>query len=163
MKHSIKGRTAGVAIATCATVILTSGIAYAFWSTSASGTGQAGVGSSKPILISTTGVTNPADLVPNGTGSVAVKLDNTIQSTTGNNFTVQVSKVNSVSIASDDTSNCPTANLTVNQTLPYTLPSPLSVGANTTTTASIANLVKLSLNAPDTCQGKTFTITLGMS
>lgn len=157
-------RTAAVAgVAVAAALVMGTGVAYAFWSTSGSGTGQAGTGSAKPILISTNGVTNPADLVPNGTGSVAIKLDNSVQATTGNNFMVQITKVNTVSISSDDATNCPTANLTVNQTLPYTLPSALTVGANTTALASVANLVKLSANAPDTCQGKTFTISLTMS
>jgi hypothetical protein len=159
----ITSRTAIVGVASATALVMAGGVAYAFWSTTGSGVGQAGTGSAKPIVISSVGVTNPADLVPNGTGSVAIKLDNTVQATTGNNFTVQVTKVNTVSIASDDTANCPTANLTVNQTLPYQLPSALTVGANTTSLASIANLVKLSSTAPDTCQGKTFTITLSMS
>jgi hypothetical protein len=155
-------RTLAIVVATSAALVMSSGLAYAFWSTTATGTGQAGTGTAKPLVLSTVGVTNPADLVPNGTGAVAVKLDNTVTGTTGNAFSVQVTKVTAVSIAADDAA-CPATNLSVNQALPYTLPAAISVGANTSTTASIANLVKLSATAPDGCQGKTFTISLSMS
>lgn len=156
-------QTLAVCAATGAAVVMATGVGYAFWSTSGSGTGTAGTGTPKPIVISTTGVTQPTDLVPNGTGVVVARLDNTVTATTGNNFTVQVTKVNTVTITADDAANCPATNLSVNKTLPYTLPAALSVNANTTALVSIADLVKLATAAPDTCQGKTFTITLSMS
>lgn len=152
-----------VAIGTAGATVLGGGLAYAFWSTSASGSGTSGTGTPKPLVISSTGVANPADLVPGGAGAVGVKIDNTVSGGNGNNFSVQVSKVNTLTVTSSDETNCPAANVTANQTLPYTLPTAISVGANTSVTTTIASLVKLSSSAPDLCQGKTFTISLTMS
>jgi hypothetical protein len=154
-------RAAIIATGVGAVAVAGSGVAFAYWSSTGSGTGASGTGTPHPVVI--TAGSNPADLLPGGAGAVAVKLDNTVSGGNGNNFAVQLSKVNTVSVASSDETACPASNVTANQTLPYTLPSAISVGANTSVTTTIANLVKLSASAPDGCQGKTFTVTVTMS
>jgi len=154
-------RRAVVATALGAVAVAGTGTAFAYWSSTGSGSGASGAGTPHPVVV--TAGANPADLLPGGAGGVAVKLDNTVSGGNGNNFSVQLSKVTALSVTSSDETNCPAANVTANQTLPYSLPSPITVGANTSTTTTIANLVKMSATAPDGCQGKTFSISLSLS
>ncbi len=163
MIKNSKARTVTVFLATGSAVLMATGIGYAFWSTTGSGTGTAGAGTPNPVVISQTGVANPADLVPNGVGAVGVKIDNTVSGGNGNAYSVQLTKVNTVSVVSSDTGACPSTNVIANQTLPYTLPAAIVVGGNASMTATIAALVKMLNTAPDGCQGKTFAVTLTMS
>lgn len=156
-------RTAVAVAATASATLLAGGVAYAYWSTTGTGSGTAGSGTPQPVVITSTGVANPADLLPGGVGAVGVKADNTVSGANGNSFSVQLNKVTALSVTSSDQTSCPAANVTANQTLPYTLAAPITVGGNSTTTTTIAGLVKMSSTAPDGCQGKTFSITLSMS
>lgn len=153
-----------IAVGALNAVVLGGGVAYAYWTTTGSGSGSSGSTTAKTVVLSTAGVAAPADLYPGGAGAVAVKVDNTVVgSTSGNSFGVTFDKVTAISVTSTDTTNCPSANVVSNVTLPYSLSSTVVVGANTSTTASIPALVKMLNTAPDGCQGKTFNVSLTLT
>jgi hypothetical protein len=148
-----------------ATVALTTsvGVAYAAWSSSASGTAKAGSATAHTVSISATGVSAPTDLYPGGTGAISFKLDNTLANG-GNAYGVTFDKVTALTVASDDTANCPSANVTNNLTLPLTLSSTISVAGNTLSgVQTIPAAVKMAPAAPDGCQSKSFTVTLTLT
>jgi hypothetical protein len=147
-----------LALAAFATTLgLGGGSAWAYFTSTGSGTGHATTGT--PVTVSVNAASGSADLLPGNKGAVYFTLHNT--NPIGASFT----KVASVSsIVSNDTAHCPSADATVGQTLPYAFSPAVTVGANATSgTQSIANLVQLVNNAPSTCQGVTFTVTLTLS
>jgi hypothetical protein len=133
------------------------GGAWAYFTATGSGTGHGTTGA--PVTVSVNAAIGAADLLPGGKGAVYFTLHNT--NPIGASFT-QVASVSS--IVSNDIAHCPSADAAVGQTLPYTFSPAVTVGANTTSgTESVANLVQLVNNAPSTCQGVTFTVTLTLS
>jgi len=135
---------------------LSAGAAYAYFTSSGSGSGQASVGS--PVVITVNATSGTPDLVPGGTGAVYFTLTNT------NDFGVVADSVMSASVVSNDTADCPSANISIVPSLPYAVSPALSVSANSISgTESIAGFVELSSSAPTGCQGVTFTVTLVLS
>ena len=132
------------------------GAAYAFFS-GGPGSGDASTGA--PITIKTVATTGTADLLPGGSGAVYFTLHNP------NPYGATFDQVASgATVVSDNTQLCPSSNVSIAQTLPYTMPSAVTVSpGGTSGSQPIANLVMLSSNAPTTCQGVTFTVTLTLS
>jgi hypothetical protein len=135
------------------------GLAYAYFGALGSGSGEARVGTVHDATIAT--ATATPTLVPGGTGTVFFTLHNP------NPVAVTFTEVTALTVTtSTGGTTCKTSNLTAVQTLsssPFSFtPIPVAGGA-TTTTESIAGLVKLATTAPSTCQGVTFTVTLTLS
>lgn len=149
------------AIASLNVVVLASGTAYAMWS--ATGSGSAAAKSRSAVALTAAAVT-PAtgDLYPGGVGAVSFTVNNT------NPYNVTLSKLTAATVVSDDTTNCPSANIGITPSIAtaiagsgYTLPSSIVVSAGgTTATQTLAGLLTMAATAPDGCQGKTFTATL---
>jgi hypothetical protein len=155
------GRRALVPLAGAAGAVaagLGGGVAFAFLDAHSVGSGQTTAGGS-PVTVSVAAATGNADLLPGGTGAVYFTLHDAGSS--GVTFD-QVAPGSSV--VSDNTALCPSEDVSIAQPLPYTLPTAVTVSpGGTSATQSIANFVKLAPNAPGTCQGVTFTVTLTFS
>jgi hypothetical protein len=103
--------------------------------------------------------TGKADLLPGHSGAVSFTLHNTASSSA--TFDQVVS---GASVVSDNTALCANGYVSIAQTLPYSLPTPITVSPDGTSgVQSISNLVALASNAPNTCQGVTFTVTFTIS
>jgi len=136
---------------------LGAGTAFAYLTTHGSGSGQTVAGS--PVTIAVTATTGTADLLPGATGAVYFTLHNTDSS--GATFD-QVAP--GATVVSDNTGLCASSYVSIAQTLPYTIPTAMTVSPGATSgVQSIASLVKLASNAPGMCQGVTFTVTLTLS
>ena len=133
------------------------GVAYAYLTTTGRGPGAASAGN--PVTITVTATTGTADLLPGATGAAYFTLTNT------NSFGATFNTVAvGATAVSQDTANCPSANISIAQTLPYPFSPPVTVSANTTSgSQTILNLVKLSPTAPTGCQGVKFTVTFTLS
>ncbi|MDT7546669.1 MAG: hypothetical protein QOE99_2779 [Actinomycetota bacterium] len=143
-----------VAAATAAVVVLMSGVSYAWWS--ATGTGSAAVGSINAQIVTVTS-SSPviSDLYPGKVDPLSFVLTNP------NPYNVKVVTLTLTSYASNNESTCPAAaNLAVLNG-PFTLN--VQVNANSTANASIANMVTMNTGALDACQGKTFTFNFTLS
>ena len=146
----VAGAVAAVAVG------LGGGAAYAFF-TGGPGRGFAATGT--PVTIKAIATTGTADLLPGRAGAVYFTLHN--PDSFGATFE-QV--VPGATVVSDNTDLCPSGYVSIAQTLPYTIPTGVTVSqGGTSGTQSIANLVMLAPNAPSTCQGVTFTVTLTLS
>ena len=162
--HAIARRRWGlVPVAGAASALamgLGGGGAFAYLISSAGhglGTGETTTGS--PVTIAVTAMTGKADLLPGRGGAAYFTLRNSASS--GATFG-QVAP--GATVVSDNTSLCPSDFVSIAQTLPYTIPTAVTVSpGGTSGIQSIANLVKLSPNAPGTCQGVTFTVTFTLS
>lgn len=161
MKHFTKARTITVAVATASAVVLAGGVAYAFWSSTGTG---AGTGKAKSaVTLTVAGVTGTADLYPGlTTGAVSFTIQNT------NPYNVNITRLASATVVSDDTVNCPTANISITTgAIPGTggglvVNYTINAGA-TSATQTISGLLTMATTAPDGCQGKTFTATLNFT
>jgi hypothetical protein len=133
------------------------GGAFAFITTHGSGAGHTTTGSLVTVqAIATTGT---ADLLPGRGGAAYFTLHNT--DPIGATFD-EVAP--GATVVSDNTGLCASSYVSIAQTLPYSLPTAVTVSpGGTSGIQSIANLVKLAPNAPGTCQGVTFTVTLTLS
>ena len=133
------------------------GGAYAYFASTGSGAGQKVVGS--PVSVTVNAVSGPADLLPGETGALSFTLHNP------NPFGAVFTQVATVGTpVSGNTVACPSSNLSVVRTVPYTYSPAISVGAGATSgVTSIAAFVRLAAGAPNTCQGVTFTVTFTMS
>ena len=142
------------ALAVMIGVTLVAGVAFAKWTADGSGTGTAKSLTAQTVTF--TGATPTADLYPGGpAGAVYFSASNT------NPYTVVFSKITGLSVVSDDTANCPNANVSVPAA---SVAAPITLGTNVTlapgaSTFSIPSLVTLAGTAPDGCQTKTFTVT----
>lgn len=136
---------------------LASGAAFAYFTSTGSGTGHAPTAS--PVTITVTATTGAADLLPGGTGAAYFTLHNT------NPFGVTFNQVApGTTVTSNNTLACPTSNVSIAPALPYTFSPAVTVSAGGTSgTESIAGLVALSASAPSSCQGVTFTVTFTLS
>jgi hypothetical protein len=155
--HARRGRlTAAAMVATAVILGTSSGSAYAYFTTLGSSSGSGAV--YNPLSVTASAASANPDLLPGGTGSAYFTLTNP------NPFPVSFNQLTSATVASDNTANCPSANVTIAATLPYPISPSIVVGADTTSgTLSLPGLVKLSASAPSTCQGVTFTVTLTLS
>jgi hypothetical protein len=147
--------TRKVAMVALALVLLTAaGTAYAIWSANGAGTGQARAITAQTITV--TAATGAADLYPGFTdGDVFFTLTNP------NPYPVTFTTMSPVSVTSSDPTGCPSSNVIVDSNVTGLS---LAVGAQQTTgTLSIADVVTMSLAAPDGCQGDSFTIQLTLT
>jgi hypothetical protein len=154
--RTITRRTPAI-VAAVTSIALGSGVAYAYLTTTGRGPGAASAGN--PVTITVTATTGTADLLPGATGAAYFTLTNT------NSFGATFNTVAvGATAVSQDTANCPSANISIAQTLPYPFSPPVTVSANTTSgSLTILNLVKLSPTAPTGCQGVKFAVTFTLS
>ena len=133
------------------------GAAYAYFAAKGSGTGHATTGS--PITVTVSATSGAADLLPGRTGAAYFTLHNT------NHFAATFNVVSTgATVVSNNTGLCATRNVSIAPALPYALSPALTVGAGATSgTESIPGLVKLAANAPSSCQGVTFKVTLTLT
>ena len=112
-----------------------------------------------PVTIAVTATTGKADLLPGAAGAAYFTLHN------ANSSSVTFHQVApGATVVSDNTSLCASSYVSIAPTLPYTIPTAVTVSpGGTSGIQSIASLVKLAANAPGTCQGVTFTMTLTLS
>ena len=140
-------------VGTAAGAVVAGGVAYATWSATGSGSGNAKALTAQSITV--TAATGAAALYPGFTqGDVYFTLSNS------NPYPVTFTSMTPGTVTSSDPTNCPASNLTVASA------SGLSVAAaaNASHVArSVADVVTLASAAPDGCQGVTFTIGLTLS
>ena len=129
------------------------GVAFAAWSASGSGTGQAKAITAQTITVNAS--TGTADLYPGFTGG-----DLYFTLTNANPYAVTFTSMTAGTVTSSDPTNCPAANATVSNASGLSL----NVAANSTSgQLSIANVVSMPGTAPDGCQGVTFSVSITLS
>ena len=135
------------------------GAAFAFFMSQGVGSGSGYTTAGGPVTIEVTATTGKADLLPGAAGAAYFTLHN------ANSSSVTFHQVASgATVVSDNTSLCASSYVSIAPTLPYTIPTAVTVSpGGTSGIQSIASLVKLAANAPGTCQGVTFTMTLTLS
>ena len=122
-----------------------------------SGSGRTTAGD--PVDVAVAATTGNADLLPGRTGAAYFTLHNTASSSATFDMIVSGARV-----VSDRTDLCANGYVSIAQTLPFNLPTPVTVSpGGTSGVQSIANLVALAPNAPNACQGVTFTVTFTLS
>ena len=122
-----------------------------------SGSGQAAAGGPVDVLVAAT--TGNADLLPGRAGAAYFTLHNTASSSPTFDQVVPGARA-----VSDNTGLCASSYVSLAQTLPYSFSPAITVSpGGTSGTQSIPALVKLAPNAPNTCQGVTFTVTFTLS
>jgi predicted ribosomally synthesized peptide with SipW-like signal peptide len=150
-----------VPVAGAAAAALAAGLgvggAYAYFTATASGSGHAKVGS--PVSVTVSATTGAADLLPGGTGAAYFTLHNT------NPFAANFNVVAAgAAVVSNNTGLCATSNVSIAPVLPHAFSPLVTVSAGGTSgTESIPGLVKLAANAPSSCQGVTFKVTLTLT
>ena len=141
--------------AAISTAILVSGVALAAWTSTGVGPGQAASGA--PVQLTVNAASGTADLFPGTTqGDVYFTITNT------NPYAVTFTSMTAGpgAITSSDATACSATNVTLTGATGLSL----TVAANTTSgTLSIANVVSMSLAAPDGCQNKTFQLPLTLT
>lgn len=140
-------RRAVVGTVTAVTVATAGGIGYAAWSVNASGSSQAKSGTRTAGVVAVATVTEV--LYPGASAPVYFTVTNP------NSFPVTYNSATLGTVAVDDATACPVANITL--TNPAVSIS-LAAGA-TSSVQSPAGAISMSSTAPDGCQGRTFTIT----
>ncbi len=93
-------RKSKLILAGVATIAITGGTAFAYWTTSGSGTGTAAVGTSAPVTVNQKAGTTITNLTP---GSLAQPIDFTIDNTATFNQTITTVTVSIVSITNQST------------------------------------------------------------
>jgi hypothetical protein len=122
-----------------------------------SGSGQTTAAGAVDVAVAAT--TGNADLLPGRTGAAYFTLHNTASSSATFDQVVSGARV-----VSDNTGLCASSYVSIAQTLPYSFSPAVTVSPGGTSGGqSIANLVALAPNAPNTCQGVTFTVTFTLS
>ena len=105
------------------------------------------------------GTTGSADLLPGRAGAASFTLHNP------NSFALTFDQVAlGATVVSDNAELCPSDFVSIAPTLPFTLPTPVTVGPDGTSGTSPSRTWSSSPpNAPSTCQGVTFTVTFTLS
>jgi len=135
-------------------VMLVAGVAFAAWTASGTGSGQASSLTAQTVTV--TAATGTADLYPGANGAVYFTLTN------NNPYSITFTGATVGTITSSSPAACPSTNV-VTGPGPFTGLS-LQVAANaTSSTLSIPNAVSMLHSAPDGCQNKTFTVVLTLS
>ncbi len=141
-----------IAPVACIVVGLSSGAAYAYFSSSGHGTGSASVGSMQTVAISGT-VSPNTPLLPGGSGDVTFKVTNP------NNFAVTLVSVVGNGTITSNQSNCTTTGVTfTNQTGLST-----SIPADNTATIDLPGAATMSTASSAGCQGATFSVPVTIS
>jgi hypothetical protein len=139
--------------AVMAALVGITGAAYAVWSSNAEGSGTA------RSTIAVNATINPSsgepDLYPGyNDGDVYFTVENP------NDYDIQYTGMTPGVITSDDQVNCDAANVTVEPMTGLTLMAP---AADTTGQLVIEDVVTMAINAPDTCQGRSFDVVLTLT
>jgi hypothetical protein len=132
--------------------LVVSGVLYAAWSTSGSGSGYAKAGTSSALTISDASASTTADLYPGATGSVKLKVTNP------NPFPVRITTVTKQSggtITSDKGAAC---NASTGVTFTDQTGLALDLAAGATSTFTLSGAVSMTNASDNTCQGAIFTI-----
>jgi hypothetical protein len=147
-------------VAIIAAIGILAGTAYALWSSTATGSGNAKAVTA--VTVTVNAVTGAADLYPGGSaGKVFFTLTNT------NPYAITFDSLTAASVSGvsggiGGSPACATSDVTL-ATLPITGLS-LPVGANSTSaTQSISGVVSMIGAAPDACQGAVFNIALTLT
>lgn len=137
-----------MAVATLAT-----GVAWAYWSSSGTGSGAATAGTAAQVTFANG--TPSSNLFPGGTADVAVLVANP------NSYAVLITGLSAGTITSNN-STCTANGTGVSFNVPSSYPSSTyRVPANATSfPIHIAGGASMSVTSDNTCQGKTFTIPL---
>ena len=137
---------------------LAGGGAFAYFTTSpSSGSSDAVTGTA--VTVNAVATTGTADLLPGRTGTVYFDLHNT--NSVGGTFD-QV--LPGATVVSDNPGLSASSNISIAPALPYTFSPPITVTPGSTSESQpIAGLVTLAGDAPGTCQGVTFTVSLTLS
>ena len=132
------------------------GAAFAFVADSSASNNTSTVNA---VAVKVVGTTGSADLLPGRAGAASFTLHNP------NSFGLTFDQVAlGATVVSDNAELCGNDFVSIAPTLPFTLPTPVTVGPDGTSgTQVIPDLVKLASDAPSTCQGVTFTVTLTLS
>ena len=132
----------------------TSGVAYAFWS--ATGTGSGTVSSASAQLLTVSAAATPVtDLYPGRTVDLGFSVANP------NGYRVRLSALAAASVTSSDPAACPASSIALGA--PGPLPTPVEVAGGGTASGTVPGLVTMVAAAPDGCQGKTFTVALTLT
>ena len=136
--------------------VITGGYAIAYWTAGGTGTGSAKALSAQSLTITAT-ASPIADHYPDVSGTVQISVTNP------NPYSVSLTGWNTPSVVSGDTTNCPSANVSVAAS--GTIGTPISVagGGTPVTGLSIPSFVTMGSSAPNGCQGVTFTVTLTLT
>lgn len=133
-------------------VVGSGAVAYAAWGGTATGPGRARATTTVQATI--TAVDGAPDLYPGFTdGDVFFTITNP------NAFEITYTAMTAATVTSSDETNCPAANVTVDPATGLSLVSPPGVSE----TLSIADVVSMSVAAPDGCQGASFDIALTLT
>ena len=137
-----------LAVVTAAAVAAGGSVAYAAWTSSATGSSQAKSATASSATV--TAAAGTAGLYPGASDAVYFTVTNP------NSFAVTYTTATFGAVVSSDEATCPAANVTTTDKTGLNI----TVAANTTSaTLSIPTAVSMAANAPDGCQNKTFTIT----
>lgn len=127
------------------------GVAFALWSQTGTGSGEAKSTSAVPSVV--TAGTATADLHPGfAAGDLYIKVTNP------NPYPVRFTNMAVGTVTSSDTTACPNANVTVTGKSGLTIDVPANTTTATAVSATIADVATMVAAAPDGCQGKNFTI-----
>ena len=140
-----------IAPAVCVVVGLSSGAAYAYFSSTGHGTGSASVGTMQPVTIDSATVNPQTPLLPGGSGAVTLKVDNP------NGFAVTLVSVtgDGAITASGGAGGCATTGVVTftNQTGLSTV-----IAASGITSVDLKGAAAMTTAAAAGCQGATFSI-----
>lgn len=137
------------------TFVSTAGVAVALWSATGSGNGGAKALTAQALTITAAGAPT-ADLFPGASGDLQFTVTNP------NPYPISLTDVDYGAVTSSDQANCPAANLTT--AADGSLAAPIALNANAVNTpATIADAITLDVNAPDGCQGVTFTVAITLT
>jgi hypothetical protein len=128
-------------------------VAYAEWSGSAAGSGRARA--TTVVQATLTAANGAPDLFPGFTdGDVYFTVTNP------NAFGITYTDMTATTVTSSDETACPASNVTIEPATGLSLVSPPSA---TSETLSITDVVSMSVDAPDGCQGVSFDIALTLT
>jgi hypothetical protein len=149
-------RTLGIGIAAAVVSVALGGVGYAYWSGSGTGSGTIRSTTAAPLTVAS--LASPlADLFPGKTDDLGFTVTNP------NGYRVSLTTLSAVSVTSSDSLNCPSSHIQLSLAAGATLATPINVPAGSSATGTLPGLVTMSVNAPDGCQGKTFTVNLSFS
>ena len=139
-------------------VLAITGLVYAAWTTSGSGSGYAKAGSSQALSTVDSAASSTATLYPGATGNVTLKVSNP------NSYPVRITSVtlngtNAAITADSGHPGCVTTGVSFTDQLNQTI----DVAANSTTTAVLNNAVSMSNASDNGCQGATFSIPVSLT
>ena len=115
--------------------------------------------SGRPAAVTIAATAASPDLLPGQPGAVSFTLHNP------SSTAATLSQIMpGATVISNNTALCPSTDVSIVPALPYSLPTPITVGAGATSgTQSVAKFVSLAPDAPSTCQGVTFSVSLTLS